>query len=96
MQANTAAKRTETFYDKSFEWKIEKGPLVLLGIILLIVVLWLIKVLARWMERRMHHKQLNSSLRPFFLDDGAAHMSCDMPVMPLDLSAPPPPSCHNE
>ena len=68
MQVNEISKRTENFYDKFFDWVIEKGPLVLLGIVLLFVGLWLIKVFARWMTGRMQHKKLSSSLRPFFLE----------------------------
>jgi small conductance mechanosensitive channel len=68
MRIDELAKRKETFYDKFFDWVIEKGPLVLLGIVLLFIGLWLIKMFSRWMTRRMQHKQLTSSLRPFFLD----------------------------
>lgn len=54
-----------SFYNKAYDWIITKGPSVILGIALLILGLWLIKLLGRWMQRGMHRKDVNPSLRPF-------------------------------
>lgn len=53
------------FYDKAYDWIITRGPSVILGIALLILGLWLIKLLGRWMQKGMHRKDVNPSLRPF-------------------------------
>ncbi len=59
------ARNIDHFYDKAYDWIIDKGPSVILGIALLIVGLWLIKLLGKWMQGGMHRKDVNPSLRPF-------------------------------
>lgn len=59
--------KVENFYDKFYDWILLKGPSILLGLLVLFVGLWLIKVFSRWMESRMQHKKVSSSLKPFFL-----------------------------
>lgn len=61
----TDASNIEHFYDKAYDWIIDKGPSVILGIVLLILGLWLIKLLGKWMQNGMRHKDINPSLRPF-------------------------------
>ncbi|MGM9475932.1 mechanosensitive ion channel family protein [Pedobacter sp. GSP4] len=56
---------TDRFYNKAYDWIIDKGPSFLFGIILLFVGLWLIKLLGRWIQNGMHRKDINPSLRPF-------------------------------
>jgi len=53
--------------DKLYTWAIEKGPSFLLGIAILFVGLWLIKLLSRWLTSRMHHNEMDPSLKPFLL-----------------------------
>src|SRR5215217_2696372 len=60
------AEQVGSFYDRFYDWLIEKGPSILLGILVLFAGLWLIRLLSRWMERRMLRKSVNSSLKPFF------------------------------
>jgi small conductance mechanosensitive channel len=59
------ANNIEHFYNKAYDWIIDKGPSVILGIVLLILGLWLIKLLGKWMQGGMHRKDINPSLRPF-------------------------------
>lgn len=59
--------KVENFYDKFYDWILLKGPSILLGLLVLFVGLWLIKLFSRWMESRMQRKQVSSSLKPFFL-----------------------------
>ncbi|RQO76715.1 Ion channel protein [Pedobacter sp. KBW01] len=54
-----------SFYNKAYDWIITKGPSVILGIVLLILGLWLIKLLGKWLQNGMHGKDVNPSLRPF-------------------------------
>ena len=53
------------FYSKAYDWIIEKGPSVLLGIAILIIGLWLIKLFGRWMKNGMTKREVNPSLTPF-------------------------------
>lgn len=60
-------RKVEHFYNKFYDWVLLKGPVVLLGIAVLVIGLWLIRMFARWMRNRMQRKKINSSLKPFFL-----------------------------
>jgi small conductance mechanosensitive channel len=55
------------FYNKAYDWVLNNGPRFLIGIFVLIAGLWLIKLLKSHMRNRMAHKQVHSSLQPFFL-----------------------------
>ncbi|WP_449437151.1 mechanosensitive ion channel family protein [Pedobacter steynii] len=61
-------KRVEDFYDKLYDWLLLKGPSIVLGILVLVVGFWLIRIFSRWMGKRLQQKQVNSSLKPFFLN----------------------------
>lgn len=63
----TISDRSVFFYDKFFNWIIEKGPQIIVAIVVLLVGLWLIKGFSRWMDRRAQRKNMHASLRPFFL-----------------------------
>lgn len=56
------------FNDKLYTWTIEKGPSFLLGMAVLFLGFWLIKVLSRWLTSRMLHKEIDPSLKPFLLN----------------------------
>lgn len=53
--------------DKLHTWIVEKGPGFILGIAVLFVGLWLIRLLSKWLTTRMHHKEIDPSLKPFLL-----------------------------
>jgi len=59
------ADKLHLFYNKIYEWIITKGPSVILGLIVLFVGWWLIKLLGRWLQNGMQRKDVNPSLRPF-------------------------------
>ena len=67
MKQVKVTEKVEGFYDKFYDWLIEKGPSLLLGILVLVLGLWLIRVFSKWMEARLKNKKVNSSLKPFFL-----------------------------
>lgn len=64
---NANADHTLQFYDKAFDWVIEKGPSILIGIAILFVGFWLIKIFSRWMTNGLHRKNVDPSLKPFFI-----------------------------
>src|ERR1700744_247442 len=48
-------------------WVINYGPKVVSGIIILLIGLWLIRVFGRWSQNRMHKKEGDLTLQPFFM-----------------------------
>ena len=59
------ANKINSFYDKTYDWIIARGPSIILGLVLLFVGLWLIKVFGKWLSNGMHKRNVNPSLRPF-------------------------------
>jgi len=62
---NLDADTLDKLYGRAINWIIAKGPEVLLGIAILILGLWLIKLFGRWLKNGMNRKGVNPSLRPF-------------------------------
>jgi len=63
----TKTDHTIQFYDKAFDWLLDKGPAILIGIALLFIGLWLIKLFSRWLKSGMHKKNVDPSIKPFFI-----------------------------
>lgn len=59
--------RSLQFYDKAFNWMTDKGPNILIGIAILFIGLWLIKLFSRWLQRGLHQKNVDASVKPFFI-----------------------------
>ena len=59
--------KTEQFYDKAYDWLLTNGPPFVIGIVVLIIGLWLIKLFIKWTQGRMHKKAVNPSVRPFLM-----------------------------
>jgi len=62
---NVSENGIEKFYNKGYDWILDRGPSLILGVFVLFIGLWLIKILSRWMKNGMHRKDVNPSLRPF-------------------------------
>jgi small conductance mechanosensitive channel len=57
----------EKIYDKIYNWLISVGPRFLVGMVVLFVGLWLIKLLLNWSQNRMHNKQVDPTIKPFLM-----------------------------
>jgi len=57
--------KIDHFYDKAYDWIITRGPSILIGLAILLIGLWLIKILGKWLQSGMHKRDVNPSLRPF-------------------------------
>jgi len=57
--------KIDHFYDKAYDWIITRGPSILIGLAILLIGLWLIKLLGKWLQSGMHKRDVNPSLRPF-------------------------------
>ncbi len=59
--------KAEKFYDKAFDWVLTNGPSVIMGIVVLVIGLWLIRLFVVWTQGRMSKKDVNPSVRPFLM-----------------------------
>lgn len=65
--AKTSSPTLDQLYNKGYNWILSRGPKLLAGFFVFMVGLWAIRIFRRWMRRRMTHKQVHSSLQPFFI-----------------------------
>jgi small conductance mechanosensitive channel len=56
------------FYTKAYDWILTVGPKILLGIIVVFVGLWLIRILKKWLNLHLLKKDVSSSVRPFLVN----------------------------
>lgn len=61
-------KYLERFYDRAFDWILTVGPRVIIAILLLLIGLWLIKILNKWLKGVLSRKEVDPSLKSFFLN----------------------------
>jgi small conductance mechanosensitive channel len=57
----------EKLYNRAYDWLISFGPRVVIGMLVLFVGLWLIRLLARWSHNRMQKKDVNPTVKPFLI-----------------------------
>jgi small conductance mechanosensitive channel len=61
-------KYLERFYDRAFDWILIVGPRIIIAILLLIIGLWLIRILNRWLKGVLYRKNVDPSLGSFFMN----------------------------
>lgn len=59
--------KIDQFYNKAYSWILATGPSVLVGIAVLLVGFWLIRMLSRWLNTHMYRRKIDPSLTPFLL-----------------------------
>ena len=52
-------------YDHAYDWIIRFGPKLLVGLLVLFIGLWLIKMIVNWSHNGMHRKEMDPSVKPF-------------------------------
>ena len=55
----------QKFYDKFYSWLITQGPKIVLAILVLLVGIWLVRQMNRWVKNGMERRKINPSLRYF-------------------------------
>lgn len=55
------------FYEKAYEWTLNMGPRIIIAMIVLLVGLWLVKNLRRWLRKTMMKKIEESTLVSFIV-----------------------------
>ena len=53
-------------YDRLMTWLLTNGPRVLFAIAVFIIGQWVIRLCRKWLQNRLHRREIDSSLRPFF------------------------------
>jgi small conductance mechanosensitive channel len=59
--------KIQALYDKAYDWVLSNGPRIIIGLIILFIGLWLIRLLKTRIRAQMSKKEVHSSLQPFFL-----------------------------
>ena len=55
------------WYDKGYGWLIEAIPNILVAIVVLVVGIWLIKIVRKWLTNILGRRRVNPTIRPFLL-----------------------------
>jgi small conductance mechanosensitive channel len=59
--------KIEKFYNQAYDWLIRYGPRFLVGMLVLFIGLWLIKLVLNRSHKGMHRKEMDPTLKPFLL-----------------------------
>ncbi|MDF2433034.1 MAG: small conductance mechanosensitive channel [Mucilaginibacter sp.] len=59
--------KLDKFYDHAYSWVLQYGPGLIIGILVLIVGLWLIKLFVNWSHSHMQKKNVDPSVKPFLM-----------------------------
>lgn len=57
----------EKFYHQVYQWVLKYGLRFIIGLVVLFVGLWLIKLLIKWVQGRMQHRDVSPNAKPFLL-----------------------------
>ncbi len=55
----------QKFYEQVYNWIITYGPKIILAIVVLLLGIWLIRVLNKWVKKGLLNKHINPSIRYF-------------------------------
>ena len=56
------------FYERAYNWILTVGPRILIGVLIVIIGLWLIRLLKKWLHGHLLRKEVDSSIRPFLIN----------------------------
>jgi len=59
--------KPELWYEKFQAWIVNTGPKIVLGVILLVIGFWLIRLLKKWIRNILAKKNIDHSLVPFLI-----------------------------
>lgn len=75
----------DKFYDEAYSWVLHTAPGIIIGLIILVVGLWLIRLLKTRMRRHMSKREIHSSLQPFFLSVSITGLNILLVVVVLQI-----------
>jgi len=75
----------DKIYDNIYEWIITNGPRFLIGVAILFIGLWVIKVFANWSHNRMQHRNVDPTLKPFLMSMLTAALRIILILVVVDI-----------
>jgi small conductance mechanosensitive channel len=57
--------KIEQFYEKAYTWLITTGPRIILGILILFIGLWIVRLISKWLTKSMQSREIDISLKLF-------------------------------
>lgn len=57
----------DKLYTHAYNWAVNYGPRFLIGLGVLFTGLWLIRFLLNWSHKRLHHKGVDPTIKPFLI-----------------------------
>jgi small conductance mechanosensitive channel len=73
-------------YSRAYDWLISYGPKFLVGVAVLFVGLWLIKLFSRWSTNRMQHKNVDPTVKPFILSMVTIVLRIILVIMAMEIA----------
>lgn len=67
MKKDTEQITLDKLYNHAIDWVVTNGPSFLVGMVVLFIGLWLIRLFVNWSHKGMHRKGVDPSLKPFLL-----------------------------
>ena len=55
-------------YERAYTWIFTEGPRILIGVLLVLLGLWIIGFIKRWLNHHFYKREVNSSVRPFLVN----------------------------
>ena len=60
--------KLDKFYEQAYNWILLVGPRIIVGLIIIFIGLWLIRMLKKWLNHHLLKKDVTSSVRPFLVN----------------------------
>lgn len=57
----------DKFYSRAWDWIIIYTPRLLIGIIVLVIGLWIIRLLLKWISKSINERKIDESAKPFLI-----------------------------
>jgi small conductance mechanosensitive channel len=68
MDLKQPSMEVQKFYNKAYDWVLTVGPRILIAIVVLLLGLWFIKILKKWIHHALTKKAVEYTLVPFLLN----------------------------
>jgi small conductance mechanosensitive channel len=76
----------ERFYNHLMDWLIVHVPKILLALVVLLIGLWLVKMVSKWLGKIMSRRKFNASLRYFLLNLAAISLQVLVVMFSLQVA----------
>jgi small conductance mechanosensitive channel len=73
-------------YSRAYDWLISYGPRFLVGLAVLFIGLWLIKLFSKWSTNRMQKKEVDPTVKPFLLSMVTIALRIILVIMAMEIA----------